>query len=71
MKIAFWLFSLTCVALALTVAGLQLNTISEAAGSVIRQLMGPVLAINIGLLFYLADRDWSAAKQQNSDLKTR
>ncbi len=65
MRMAFWIFTGTCAVLLATIAGIQLGIISMSIAKVVEQGIGPVLALNIALLFYLGDQDFRATLPQD------
>jgi hypothetical protein len=67
MAIAFWLFSATCLILLAMVVGINTGAISVSIAKVMEQIIGPVCAINVAILFYLGDQDAGAATAAETD----
>jgi uncharacterized membrane protein YhaH (DUF805 family) len=62
MRLAFWLFSMTLMTLVIVLLGIQSGFIPRESSPLISAIIGPILATNVGLLCYLADRDWNSHK---------
>lgn len=57
MRGAFWLFVATTLGLLAVLMGVKTGMIGVAAAEVTSQLFGPVISINMVVLFYLADQN--------------
>jgi nitrogen fixation/metabolism regulation signal transduction histidine kinase len=63
MTVAFWLFSVTCLILLATIVAINTGVISANLARVIEQVVGPVCALNVAILFYLGDQDAGMAQE--------
>ncbi len=62
MQFVFWLFTGTTVFLALCLLAVKVGTVSPGMVAVAGQAIGPILAINVALLCFLANQDFRASQ---------